>query len=307
MTLLNRLLGSTESIAKHGEKDEQIILRSWKQYISTVPEKEQIINQLPISFGERKNLLRRLKKLLRLELADVFTAEKEEDDLVLNLQSLEHNKKIKKVHRLEACLGYFETRHEYVYELLRHLYTVLKSEARLLEKLTNNKDIRKFRKLVGHLKSEFEVEQTLLKKIEGIETFHNLFSALVKGEHTIHRMDSEEKRLIQKVQKEFTKTFAFLAGRSISHQITPLKKDKGLMNNWTIDVFNRIEVRVFLGIMDEVFPGLHPDIDFEFVNRPEFVLLVKKSYYDLTEKKVSDEVINVFVHLFREWYNHGRD
>lgn len=303
MALLNRLLGSTESIAKHGEKDEQIILRSWKEYLSTVPEKEQIINQLPFSFGERNNLLRGFKKLLRLELADVFTAEKEEEDLVLNLQSLEHSKKIRRVHRLEDCLRYYETRHEYIYELIMHLYTVLKSEARLLEKLTNNKDIRKFRKLVGHLKSEFEVEQTLLKKIREIETFHNLFSALVKGEHIIHRMDSEEKRLIQKVQKEFTKTFARMAGRSVGHQIAPLK----LINVWIIDVFNRIEVRVFLGIMEEVFPGLHPDIDFEFVNRPEFVLLVKKSYYDLTEKKVSDEVINVFVHLFREWYNHGRD
>ncbi|MCH8080642.1 MAG: hypothetical protein IIA06_12845 [Proteobacteria bacterium] len=107
--------------------------------------------------------------LLGMRKKFVINLEKDEDDLVLNLQSLEHSKKIKRVHRLEDCLRYFDTRHEYVYELLRHLYSILKSEGTSLLKLKAVKELRKYRKVVSHLKSEFEVEQTLLRKIEDIE------------------------------------------------------------------------------------------------------------------------------------------
>ena len=116
MGVLNRLFASSESIAMETEVDEESIIENWEKYSNTILEKEQIINRLPYSFGERVTPLRRLKQLLDLELVDVSTAEKDEDDIVLNIQSLEHSKKIKRVHRLEGCLKYFETRHEYVYE-----------------------------------------------------------------------------------------------------------------------------------------------------------------------------------------------
>jgi len=52
---------------------------------------------------------------------------------------------------------------------------------------------------------------------------------------------------------------------------------------------------------------INPDFDFEFVNRSEFVDLVRETIKNLKTKEVSEQMITVFVHLFREWYNHGRD
>ena len=47
----------------------------------------------------------------------------------------------------------------------------------------------------------------------------------------------------------------------------------------------------------------HQDIDLEYVNKPEFVGLVREKIRALRERKVSEEMINVFVLVFREWYN----
>ena len=56
------------------------------------------------------------------------------------------------------------------------------------------------------------------------------------------------------------------------------------------------------------FVGHHKDIDFEFVNKPEFVDFVKEAVLairkrDITKKQMSEEMINVFVYYFREWFN----
>ena len=82
---------------------------------------------------------------------------------------------------------------------------------------------------------------------------------------------------------------------------------KGITYEWTMTVFEAIEDKVHEGVANGMFPGYHPDIDFEFANRPEFVDLVRESIQNLRKRKVSEQMINVFVHLFREWYNHGRD
>ena len=47
----------------------------------------------------------------------------------------------------------------------------------------------------------------------------------------------------------------------------------------------------------------HYDIDFEYVNKPEFIDLVREKIKALRQKRVSEEMINVFVVIFREWYN----
>jgi hypothetical protein len=240
---------------------------------------------------------------------------------------LEHSKKIKRINRLEEGLNYDELEHRYAYELLRHLYSTLKSEARLLKKLMAVKDLRKFRKLMDSLAHEVVIEKELVKKMREMPDFVISLVELVKKEHIIHKMDSEEKNLILVLQKDFTKAFAGMRGRMINHQVEWDKKDRGVIQNfirmWVIDVFNRIEVRVYLGFKDKAVAGDHPFSDLEFVNRPEFVLLVKKSFYDLTRtnrsefismthflnlkgKEISEHMINVFVHFFREWYNHKR-
>ncbi len=290
MALLNRLFGSAESIAKSAEIDEQIIFKIWNEYLNTISEKEKIINQLLFSFGQRKALLLRLKQLLDIELAEIYATEKEENDLVANIQSLEHSKKIKRVHQLEICLAYSETKFKYVYQLLLHLYSTLKLENLLLKKLIVVKDLRKYRELVNNLKAELVVEETILNKIKDVKNFHNIISDLVKGEHIIYGMDSKEKKILKKIQKGMSKIFSN-------------ETNKGITYEWAIIVFNKIEDMVH----EEVAKGNgHVDLDFEIVNKPIFVNLSRAVIQDIKKTKVSEQMINVFVHLFREWYNHER-
>ena len=291
MGLLNHLFGSKESIAKEIEADEEAIVKHWKHYLSTIPRKKDIIEKLRFD-GDFQNILRELKKLLDLELIDISDEEKEESELISDLEAIEHSQKVKRVHKLEQCLGYAETKYEYVYSLLHQLHSILRSQMHLVVKLqAGSKDSER---LIAHIKSQFELESEILNKIEKIETFHSLFLALIKGEHIIRTMDDREKRLLKKMQKGISRIF--------SNEIT-----EGITYEWAMTVFNAIEDKVHKGVANGMFPGYHPDIDFEFANRPEFVNLVRESIQNLRKRKVTEQMINVFVHLFREWYNHERD
>jgi len=294
MGLLNNLFGSTESIESIAIKiklDDDEIIKIWKEYTKTISKKKVFIEKLNIDSNFQGNL-QELKKLLELELADISNERKEELELISNLEAIEHSLKVKRVHKLERCLGYAETKYEYVYKILHQLNLVLKSQINIVKiLLTDSKDTQK---LISNIKLQFELELELIKKIEKIETFHNLFLALIKGEHIIRSMDATEKRLLKRMQKGITKIF--------SNEII-----EGITYEWAMTVFNAIEDKVHEGVAKGIFPGYHPDIDFEFANRPEFIDLVREIIQNLKKRKVSEQMVNVFVHLFREWYNHERD
>jgi hypothetical protein len=291
MGLLNHLFGSTESIAKEIEADEEAIIKHWKHYLGTVPKKKEIIDKLRLDNDFQRNL-QELKRVLELELVDISSEDKEESEIISDLESIEHSQKVKRVHKLEQCLGYAETKYEYVYRLLHQLHSILKSQIHIVVILQVG--AQDTEKLISHLKSQLELELEILNKIEKIETFHSLFLALIKGEHIIKTMDDREKRLLKKMQKDISKIF--------SNEIT-----EGITYEWAMTVFNAIEDKVHEGVANGIFLGYHPDIDFEFANRPEFVDLVRESILSLRKRKVSEQMINVFVYLFREWYNHERD
>ncbi|MBI2135700.1 hypothetical protein HYU06_01365 [Candidatus Woesearchaeota archaeon] len=299
MGILNRLFGSTGSIAEKSVKDEEVIAKAWKDYVDTVPKKEDIINKLPYLFGERKAHLQKLIGLLKSELVDIKIGEKEEDDLISNIHAIEHSKKIRRADRLEDCLRYINTRYEYVHALLFHLYALLKSEANIAEKMKNS-DIRKYRKLNDKLKSELAVEKTILAKINDISTFHQLLIDLVKGEKIIATMDSSERKLYKKMSVEMG---SVLSG----------KLNRGVLYNLTGGVFNAIKYKVHnaIGNAPKIKPesiyAYHDSVDFEYVNRSEFVTLVRQiiKIQKITDV-MSEQSIKVFVHLFREWYNHER-
>jgi hypothetical protein len=107
-------------------------------------------------------------------------------------------------------------------------------------------------------------------------------------------MDAREKRLLKKMQKDISRIF--------SNEIT-----EGITYEWAMAVFNAIEDKVHEGVANGVFQCWHYNIDFEYVNRPEFVKLARETIRGLKKRRVSEQMINVFVHLFREWYNHERD
>ena len=128
MWLLNHLFGSTESYAKEIEVDEESIIKHWKHYVSTVPRKKEIIRYVWTRLeADFQNNLQELKRLLDLELVDISGEEKSEIEIIGDLELIKHSQKVKRVHKLEQCLGYAETKYEYVYRLLHHLHSFLKS------------------------------------------------------------------------------------------------------------------------------------------------------------------------------------
>lgn len=311
MRLLNKLFASPEALAKEMAADENLIEKQWKDYLNTVPKKRTIIEHLNAdNFHEQ---ISELKNLLNLELMDIENEEKEDLELMADLEKTEHFKKIMRVHRLEQCLAYAETKHEYVYALLKHLFSVLKTEMRLLELNSVFTE-----RTISKIKSQFELELEIIKKIEKIQTFHNLFTALAKGEYIIKAMDAKEKKLHNKMQKTFEKLFyakgtsnkALLVAQSIAvsakYRASKLLSDgmtKEAIHGWIVSVFEAIEDKVYEAVAKGIIEGYHSDIDFEFVNRKEFVELVREKAMIIGNKRVSEEKIKVFVYLFREWYN----
>ncbi len=289
MSLLNRLFSSTESIAKEIKLNDETILKNWKDYLKTIPKKKLIIEKLDINTSQKD--LNELENLLDLELTDVLNEEKKESELILDLEKLEHSQKIKRINRLEQSLGYAETKYEYAYNLLHQLHIILKTEINIiLNLLAKSKESER---LTYHIKSQFKLELEIIKKIEQLETFQNLFSALVKGEHIIHSMDLKEKKLLKKMQKGMSKIFA--------NELT-----KGITSEWAITLLNILDDKIHDGMVNSMFES-YDYMDFEFVNRREFVDIVREVIQEIRKRKVSEEMINVFVHLFREWYNHERD
>src|SRR3989344_3308756 len=219
-------------------------------------------------------------RLLMTDLTDVTKEEKEEAELIRDLEALKHAEKIKRVHKLEQCLGYAETKYEYVYRLLQQLHSCLISEINLAKKLLAGSEPVK---LVAHLRYQLTLELAVIEKIKKIETFKDLFSALVKGEHIIKSMDSREKRLIEKMENGVARIF--------SNEIS-----EGITVQWATTVFAAIENKVHEGVANGMFPGYHSDIDFEFTNRPEFVVLAREVISAIRQRPVSEEMITTFVH-----------
>ncbi|MCM2326129.1 MAG: hypothetical protein NDI94_06715 [Candidatus Woesearchaeota archaeon] len=291
MGFLNRLFHDTESLSREIESDDEEIIKHWNIYLGTIPGKEKIIKSLAIGQYTEKDL-ERLNELLALELVDISDEDIEEKELILDLESLEHTKKIKRIQRLEHCLGYAKTKFEYVHKLLHQLYLVLKFQMHLVTKLktqTKNADT-----LLSHLKQQFELEIEIVNQIKNtnimeIDTFHELFLKLIRGEHKIKIMDKRENKLLSIMQSNFDKV--------ISEELT-----EGKMFEWVSYVFNAIEDKIRELVAQDLLDQ-HPERDFEFVNRPEFIDLVKSSSVQLIGRNVSEQRINAFVHLFREWYN----
>lgn len=286
MKFLNRLFSTPEDFAVDEEINEKSIAKNLEEYYKTVPEKEGIIIKLPFSYGKRKAILQKLKQLLDLELVDINLLEKEEKDIVADIKELEHDRKIKRVNRLEETLAYAETKYKYSWELLRYLYAALIVEKQIIEKLFTA-DLRKYRKLVESLKSELAIEKAVIKKIMERKTFPKLFSNLISGEQIIYKLDKKEQRLVKTFKK----------GSPIG----------GITDKWITTIFDSMEDAVH-ELVAEGTLDQHPDMGFEFVNRPEFTDLARQVIKSLRPgKKLSESTINVFVHLFREKYNDKMD
>ncbi len=290
MGLLNHLFGSTESTAKEIELDNESILENWRNYLKTIPKKEKVIGELARDINSRSKILK-LNELLNLDLVDISNEEIKKSELISDLELIEHSQKIKRLHKLEQCLRNIETKYEYVSALLYRLHSVLKAQMHLIKKLVaSSKDAER---LIFRIKLQFELELEIIEKIKQIKTFHNLFLALIRGEHIIRQMNFGEKKLLKRMQKTFSKVFA--------EQITD-----GLIYKWAMTVFNEVQYVVedheaILASGD--YP--HENVDFQLVNGPKFLVLVRRTIQNL-KIKVTEQMVAVFIHSFREWYNYER-
>ena len=168
MGILNRLFESTADVAKEIKASDEDIIKHWKHYLSTVARKKEILEHMWTSLEyDFQSNIDEVRKLLELELVDISSEEKDEAELISDLERLEHSEKIRRVHRLEECLGYAATKYEYVYGLLMHLHTILKNQMHLV-KLT---DFRNIEKSIFQLKLQLNLELEILKKIDEIQTF----------------------------------------------------------------------------------------------------------------------------------------
>jgi len=288
MGLLNYFFSSTEATAKEMKLDNDAILRIWNEYLKTVSDKKAVVYALRANKNINSNL-QELKRLLGLELSDISGEEKDEAEIIADLEKTGREEKINKVRRLKQCLGYAKTKYEHVFGLLQHLHSILQAQMHLVEKLLAGSQDPET--LISHINAQLGLEREVIKQIkeiEAVEPFDALFSALIKGEHIIQQMTSREKLLYKRLKKLFVSD-------------VPIK---GITSDWAAAVYDAIEDKIREISADMAIPGSnHLYVDFEFVNRPEFVDLVRETIQRLRQKEVSEEMINAFVSLFRAWYN----
>jgi len=131
-----------------------------------------------------------------------------------------------------------------------------------------------------------------VNKLSAIKDFYDIIANLARGEYIIHSMDSKEKRLLKKMQSRMQSIFS-----------NELKED--ITYEWTMAVFERVEDEVRTLVENDLIDQYY-NMDFEFVNSPAFVDLARETIQNLKRRDVSEQMIAVFVHLFREWHNHER-
>jgi hypothetical protein len=281
MGLLNRFFRSPEEVAKELALDEVQLAKAWQDYADSALEKGKLINALQP--GTLKQILPQLKNAVVSELVKTAGEEKTEEQLLADLKAIEHEEHIKRVKRLEYTICYAETKHEYIHQLLKELWQILNTQLHIVEALIAGSKQEEL--LVQKLKESWKVEEHILKLISERETFHQLFAALLKGEHIVRQLTSQESKFVARAEKE----------TGITNR---------MLSRWTHEIDARLHDKVGEWI-SSTYRENHPHSHFEFVNSPDFVPFAREVMQSLrkTERPVSESAINTFVHLFREWYN----
>ena len=283
MGILKRFFSSPESLAKELVVDDTKLLAAWKEYVASTKEKGELITGLFPGPDARKTVyvLPRLKNVVISELVTITAEQKTRQELLADLSAIEHEKHIKRVQKLEHTLGHAATKYEYVYQLLKELTHILTNQIHIIELL--NKDSTQDAVLVQKLKEYWKVEQHILAQIGEMQTFHQLFSDLLKGQHLIRQLTKTETKFVSRAEKE----------TGITNR---------LLSRW----FREINLRLGDKINEEVANHtLDPSFDqhFEFVNSPAFIDFARPVIQSLRTKPVSESAFNTFIHLFREWFN----
>jgi hypothetical protein len=288
MGYLEHIFSSGEKKANQADKDDEKIIAAWSAYENTIPEKVKIINALKDS-EEKTVLLDRLIQLLKQDLIDISNIERFDADIVSCMQFLKHYDKIEHIRLLEDRLSYTKLKYQFTFELFLHIFSALQIEDRIAKKFRLSPFIWDYHEFFNTFEPQLSIEKAAIEKIGDMTDFHTFLVRLAKGEHKIHLMDSDEKNLIRLLKNKMTKIF--------NQEIT-----EGLICDWALKLYNAAEDIIQQNVA-EMQGG---NVDFEFVNRPEFYKLARRVMEDTRKKPVSQKMLNVLVYLFREWYNHER-
>ena len=283
MGILNRIFGSEESLAKEMELDDEKVTKAWSEYLSTVHPKSVAGVLLKAS---PKDALPQLKKLLTLELSDVSEAEKKESDIIADLEKIEHSERIQRIHSLKSRLDYAQSQDEYAHGLLHELHKSLSAQILLVENMLSSKELDRSAQLFF---SQLEVEREIIRKIGTLKSFSDFFLILAKGEHIICRMDATKKRLFEKMQRGLRGVFT-------------AEKDNGIACEWARTLLGSLDDKINEAVADGSLNG-HRFSDFEFVNSDAFIPFAREIAFKVRPKGVSDQMITIFVKLFREWFH----
>ena len=243
---------SSEKLAENLELNDEDIILVWKEYIETVKEKNKLISNL--SLKNIKSSVEKLRALLDLELIDISRAKEIDEEMIGNFNKLKDEEKLRRLHRLESCLGYEATRYDYLNKLLAHLYQILQSESNSINNLEENP-----KEEINNLQSLYIIELEIIKKTEKfgkynqrVETFQKAFLSLVTGEKIIRRINEKKKKLYKRMAG-MKKIFSTDEAEQIN---------EGMTHAWVSAVFNAIEEKVEEAIEIGILEGYNPDIDF---------------------------------------------
>ncbi|MDO8480431.1 MAG: hypothetical protein Q7S65_01295 [Nanoarchaeota archaeon] len=285
MGLLDRLFGSSDVAAEDAQKEDTEFLNVWEAYLQTVAPKK--------SAFERGDFTE-TRRLLTTELADLHVEVRDDAALLRDLNRIEHDKRLHRIERIDYALNYETTRHKYLAQLLKELLRVLLAQMQIVQHLII--EVAKREAFSAHFTKQGELESVIIGKIQHkrMSSFPNLFPTIMKGGRIIRRMNASERRL-----------FNHMKGGM--HQILSNELSEGITFQWTLAVFNGLQDCIDQEIAKGTFPGYSPDIDFEFVNRPEFLSFAKEKLLEVRERPVSDRTLQVFVYTFRTWFTFVRE
>lgn len=282
MGFFNDFFRSTGEIAVELNRDNAELIKKWGLYVKTLSEKNNLADNVPIDTV-------RLNELIRIGIDNIEVEEKEAAEIMKDLRSIGHDKRIQRVHRLQDVLDHTLSKHRYVYALLNQIYHVLIREHSLAKAISRNPQDVKF---VKYLREQIDLEMVLLKKIgqinqkHGTNTFGRLFTDLARGEAIIKVLDTIGKRHFDRMHRLFE--------NEIEYSIT---------YKWVDKVVESIEDRVHEAEADGILMH-HRYVHHEFVNSEMFVELVRDSIKSLKPtKRVSERMIQIFVEDFREGFN----
>ena len=283
MGLLNWYF-SDERKAKNALYSDEQMNTIWNDFLGSFPKKKTAVRNATANDPSTLSLLKN-------ELMDIEEDEAWQKEMVSDILSISHEKRMRRVSRIEECLNYNRSQMEYAHHLVCELGRILQAEFNIVEGLLahpNPSDLNELKNLVN-------AEEQLISKINGVGNFHHFFKRLCNSEQNFRKLTKRKGLLYQRMHKVMDAVFD-----------ENVNRNKGFLFAWIDGVYTSLGDAITESQMIGEIGG-HPFSDYEFVNGMGFLKLAEQQYAHLKGKKPSDKLLWMFCNHFREWFNHNRE